>query len=262
MRFSGVCPHPGGWRFRAVYNPCMKSALAAVFIAIFSDPIGSAQQSSAPDRSDRVAIPAVHLLYNSPNGTVFDRSCGGWLKTKVSTESIREAARRAPEFQALWDREGPTYLSATFAEIGLPFPYKEMQAALTVCPGIPSMSLPLMVSVTRFLPSSSTRDPDSRFVEIVYHELMHTYTREVNAISALRKKYADEELVVLAHLHVMALEKFVLLKLGRAEELKRVGDDYQTRFGGPYKRAWVIVNEIEGHEAFVKELKQVARPHH
>jgi hypothetical protein len=193
---------------------------------------------------------------------VFDVNCGELVKTTVNPEAIKEAVRRAPEFQAMWDREGPAYLSATFDEIGLPFPYTEMQAAITVCPGVRSMSTPLMLNVTRYLSSAKTRDPDWLFVETVYHELMHTYVRRVNANSVLRKKYAAEAPVVLNHLHVMALEKFALLKLGKTDELTRVGVDYETLLPPPYKRAWEIVNDIEGHQAFVNELKQLVRPRH
>ena len=77
-------------------------------------------------------IPKVHLLYPAPNGSVFDRNCSGLMKTEINDEWVQETVRRTPEFQALWDKEGPAYLSVTFAEVGLEFPYREMQATLTV----------------------------------------------------------------------------------------------------------------------------------
>ena len=204
-------------------------------------------------------VPTIDLIYPSPNGTVFDTNCGELLKTTVSRTTIEEAVRRTPELQALWDREGPVYLATTFTEIGLPFPYKEMQAALTVCPGVISMSAPLFISAGRYLPSSKTRYPDWHFVETLYHELMHTYIRRVRDTSALRRKYATEAPVTLNHLHVMALEKMVLLKMGKVDELKRIGTDYRTTFPAAYKRAWEIVDAIEGPEPFVNELKKLAQ---
>lgn len=215
--------------------------------------IGIASAQSFP-------VPAVDVIYPAPSGTIFDAGCGALLKTTVAPEVIQQAVRRAPEFQAIWEREGPAYLSTTFAEIGLPYPYKEVQASLTVCTGVISMSSPLFVNVVKFLPSAPRRYPDSHFVEILYHELMHTYVRKVRDVSALRKKYADESPVCLSHLHVMALEKLVLVKLGKTEDLKLLASEYQNSLSAPYKRAWTIVNDIEGHEVFIQELKQLASP--
>src|SRR5262245_46251949 len=77
-------------------------------------------------------IPKIYLLY-PPDGTVFDRNCSQFTKTDIKPEWIQETVRRHAEFQALWDKEGPKYLEVALSEIGLPFPYREMQAYLTVC---------------------------------------------------------------------------------------------------------------------------------
>src|SRR5690242_2153672 len=106
----------------------------------------SAQTTSQP-------LPVIDILYPAPTGSIFDSTCGALLKTTVKPETIQEAVRRAPELQAVWDREAPRYLSTTFAEIGLPFPYREMQATLTVCPGVNTMSSPLFFNVEKFLPA-------------------------------------------------------------------------------------------------------------
>ncbi|HEX5733984.1 MAG TPA: hypothetical protein VF131_14210 [Blastocatellia bacterium] len=236
----------------------MKVIIIAVFLAI-ALPHANHGQTAGKKRGqntkvERTQIPVIRLLYPS-GGTIFDRTCPQFLKTQINPEWVQETARRVPEFQALWDKHGPAYLSVTFAEIGLGFPYGEMQAALTVCP-VSSMSIPLMINVRAFLSSEQSQVPPEHFAEVVFHELMHHYTQRVNASSALRKKYAKEPPVVLSHLHVMAIEKFVLLKLGRTEELKYL--DYQYRNNPPpsfYKRAWEIVNDIEGYESFIKEMK-------
>ena len=204
-------------------------------------------------------LPRVHLLYPAPDGSVFDRNCSGMLKDAPAIDRswIEEAVRRTPEFQRLWDTEGPAYLTTTFDAIGLPFPYGEMQAALTVCP-IQSMSLPLIINVRGFLASAGNLRPEWQFPLLVFHELMHTYTRPVNTSSALRRKHSSESPVILNHLHVMALEKFVLTKMGKVEELQWTDRSYRT--GVPaYKRAWEIVNDVEGVEPFLSELKVAAR---
>jgi hypothetical protein len=228
----------------------MPSYIRAVMLVLGIGVTGTAQTP--------FQVPAIDLIYPAPNGTIFDVNCRALLKTTISEAAVEETVRRRPQLQTLWDREGPAYLSTTFSEIGLPFPYKEMQATLTVCSAVPSMSAPLFVNVVSFLPSAVTRYPDSNFVETLYHELMHTYVRRVNATSELRKKYKAEPPLVLNHLHVMALEKMVLLKLGKTEELKVVISDYQSVLPPAYKRAWEIVDKIEGHQPFVAELKQLS----
>jgi len=232
----------------------MPSSIRAVTLALLIGATGAAQT--------HLQIPTIDLVYPAPNGSIFDVFCGTLLKINISQAAVEETVHRRPELQLLWDREGPTYLSATFSEIGLPFPYKEMQATLTVCTGVPSMSAPLFVSVRNFLPSAVARYPDSHFVERLYHELMHTYVSRVNATSELRKKYKAEPPLVLNHLHVMALEKMVLLKLEKTEELKLLTVDYEPVLPPEYKRAWEIVDKIEGHRPFVAELKQLSTNNH
>jgi hypothetical protein len=113
-----------------------------------------------------------------------------------------------------------------------------------------------MINVRSFLSTAQDPAPPGFFSEVVFHELMHHYVSPVFAVSALRKKYATEPPVTLYHLHVMALEKFALLKLGKADELKHLDYLYRTDPSPAYyKRAWEIVNDIEGYEVFIKELK-------
>jgi len=240
----------------------MKRSLIAATLVIVAFQLSLGQtKGNKPNRrnsAEQRPIPKVDFLYPAPLGTIFDRTCPQLLNTQINPGWVQETVRRLPEFQAQWDREGPKYLSLILAEIGLKFPYREMQAALTVCP-VSTMSMPLMINVRSFLSTAPSPAPPEFFSEVVFHELMHHYVSPVFASSALRKKYAVEPPVTLYHLHVMALEKFVLMKLGKTVELKHL--DYLYRTDPPpsyYKRAWEIVNDIEGYEAFIKELKALA----
>jgi len=142
-----------------------------------------------------------------------------------------------------------------FAEIGIPFPYIEIQATLTVAT-VASSSTPLIINVKPFLSSAEKPASMSVFPIILFHELMHIYLRGVTDSSSLRKKYAKESFVTLNHLHLMALEKFVLLKTGETATLQWLDHDYRTGdFPPDYKRAWEIINDIEGYQTFVNELK-------
>lgn len=100
-------------------------------------------------------------------------------------------------------------MKTAMTEVGLEFPFREVQATLTVC-SVPSMSSPLLINVSGFLTKAERKQPDWLFAFIVYHELMHLYVRRIYDTSALRKKYAGEPLQTLNHIHVLALEKFAL----------------------------------------------------
>ena len=194
-----------------------------------------------------IALPKIDFLYPPPYGSVFDRACAA-----ANAAEVRETVQRRGEFQKKWDAEGPAYLSAAFNAIGKPFPYQEMQMAMTVCPGTSTMSVPLMINMSMYLSMSKDVVPADDFAEKVFHELMHHYVHPVVATSSLRKKYASEDPVTLAHLHVAAMEKFVLMKLGKTDELTYLASRYQR--DPRYKRAWEIMN-AEGMNAFIEELR-------
>jgi len=202
------------------------------------------------------AMPRVYLIYQT-TGTVFDRTCGELMKVAVDMDMVAETGRRTREFQQRWDTEGPTYMKTAMTEVGLEFPFREVQATLTVC-SVPSMSSPLLINVTGFLTKAERKQPDWLFAFIVYHELMHLYVRHVYDTSALRKKYSTEPLQTLNHIHVLALEKFALKKLGRSSELEFVDQRYRKTLPPTYRRAWEIVN-AEGEDALIQELKAQPR---
>jgi hypothetical protein len=195
------------------------------------------------------------------NGTNLDQRCATLAKTAVEPAWIEEAARRRVEFRRMWDAEGPSYLKAALNEIGRDFPYRDMVATLTVCPIGASMSLPLLINLHPFLESTQTSPgpkwPLWYLPAVIFHEVMHNYTARVPATYELRRKYENEATRVKTHLLVMAVEKRVFGKLWSAEKMKWLDNDYRTNSGPAYKRAWEIVNDIEGAEPFIRELKRL-----
>lgn len=170
-------------------------------------------------------VPVVDILY-PPGGSLLDRLCKHDLNVPVDEKELQAAVQQRSDFQKQWDVEGPSYINAAVGEIGLEFPYREMQATLTVC--LPaSTSVPLIVDVRPFLPSTIKSSPAWEFPEIVFHELMHSYISPVYAGSALMKKYRDEPATTKYHLHVMAIEKMTFLKLNRPDRLKVIDHDYR-----------------------------------
>jgi hypothetical protein len=204
-------------------------------------------------------IPKVDLVYPGPSGSMIDRLCPEFSKTPIEPRWVEETLRRLPEFQARWDKEGPGYLAVALGEVGLDYPFREVQVTLTVCPALPSMGSPLMIQMGGFLSSDERPLSASLFPLIVFHELMHRYTTPVHAVSALRKKYASEPLITLNMLHAVALERLVLLKLGKTEELRVWDEIYRTERRPEAKRAWEIVSAKESYEAFVDEMKQLPK---
>jgi hypothetical protein len=203
-------------------------------------------------------VPKITLLY-PPGGSVYDRTCRNERGEPADAASIAATVRQRSELQQLWDRAGPAYVAAVLDEIRLPFPYGEMQVTLTVCGE--TMSVPLMVNVQAYLPGAKPpAPPPEDFVEKVFHELMHHYVSPVLARSALVRKYEKESRVTQVHLHVMALEKLALEKLGKKDVLAHLAHLYETDPPpGHYQRAWRIVTK-EGAEPFLQELKAVATP--
>jgi hypothetical protein len=203
-------------------------------------------------------LPVVEILY-LPGGSLLDRVCRDDFKVHIDNQIVQAAAQKRPEFQKQWDAEGPAYMNAALTEVGFDFPYHEMQATLTVC--LPaSTSIPLVVQVNKFLPTEKKPAPSWEFSEILFHELMHTYVTPVFAHSALMKKYQNEVPTTRYHLHVMAIEEMTLLRLNRRGDLKTIDHEYRNGPEPAYKRAWEIVNDIEGYEVFIKELKALKKP--
>lgn len=201
--------------------------------------------------------PIVEILY-PPGGSLLDRLCKSDLNLAIDERAVQVAVQRRAEFQKQWDAEGPSYMNAALAEIGLDFPYREVQATLSVC--LPaSTSVPLVIDVRAFLPTAAKPAPAWEFSEIVFHELMHTYVSRAYATSVLMEKYKDEPATTKYHLHVMAIEKTALLRLNEQDRLKVIDHDYRFGPDPAYKRAWEIVNDLEGYKPFLDELKALRR---
>ncbi len=175
--------------------------------------------------------PRVELVYQH---VPFDLFCEQWRNTKIEQS---------------WK---------VVSEVGKPFQRKEMLAVLTLCP-ISSMSTPLVIGIGRFLdgPTQGNPRPVFLFSAELFHELLHTYIRPFPPPnSKLMEKYKNEPILVQTHLHLMAVMKQVYLKLGRSEQLKEVIARDSAAPNPAYRRAWQIVNDIEGHQAFVAELRR------
>lgn len=104
---------------------------------------------------------------------------------------------------------------------------------------------------------TSTISDEEHFTSLVFHELLHLWLFENMAInkSPLLEKYKYEHHHVQSHIHLMAIEKMVYLKLNRPDMVDMLAELYSKPFFPiAYKRAWEIVNDIEGHEAVIQDI--------
>ncbi|MFO1370731.1 MAG: hypothetical protein U1F46_17250 [Marinagarivorans sp.] len=219
----------------------------AIFIGVLiSSPI------SAP--SAQAAAPIVEVAY-SPG---FDSLCSLFRAGSINDEWKAELQSRQHEFEEIWKTLGPKMIEATQKITKKSFPDQNVTARLTLCE-VPSESyFGILINMRYALKSfTPTPVPVSYKVNILFHELLHQYF-ERNPInnSALLKQFGSEPERTRSHLHLLALQKAVLLQLNETELLKnQIAIDSQLP-GGYYKRAWEIVNASDA--AYLDYIEEIS----
>jgi len=205
--------------------------------------------------SSQANLPHVKVKYDPSE----DASCSNG---SIKEEWKAELLSREPEFIRLWEAEGPRLVAATESISGKDFPSQEIPVRLTLC-SLPSESFPETGRVTinmRYALKSFTLEPVSlRYkVNTLFHELLHIFLqRHPIANSALLKEHASEDERVRDHLHLLALQKAVLLKLNQADALKEVIAVDSMLPGGYYKRGWELVNATDTeYSKYITELSK------
>jgi hypothetical protein len=203
----------------------------------------------------QASLPHVTVKYDPAE----DGSCSG---SSVKAEWRAELLSREPEFVSLWESEGPRLVAAAESISGKDFPSQEITARLTLC-NLPSESFPESGRVTinmRYALKSFTPEPVSiRYkVNTLFHELLHIFfQRYPVANSALLKEHSSEDERVRDHLHLLALQKAVLLKVDQADTLKEVIAVDSALPGGYYKRAWELVNSTD--KEYLKYVAELSK---
>ena len=205
---------------------------------------------AAPSCTDR----GISISY-SPT---FDTACSVIRGARIKDQWKTELVSRLPEFRRLWEKTGPKMLAEAEELTGLHAP-ASVTARLTLC-NLPSQSF-LGVSVNmRFALGSFTSEPvPLRYkVDTLFHELLHRMLAgHVEAKSPLLAAHSGEPECVKNHLHLLALQKAVLLKLDESRELDDVVRVDGQLPGGCYKRAWTLVNASDSqYLAFVAEIRK------
>ncbi len=120
------------------------------------------------------------------------------------------------------------------------------------------MTYPLMINAFPFIHSSVVTSPRplEYFNNLVFHELLHkfllnNYSPLNDFSSPILIKYSNEPPMILAHVHLFALQFYVYQKLNREEEFFAV---IKWLNFPVFNRAWEIV-QTEGVSKVLSELK-------
>ena len=205
--------------------------------------------------SARAGQPNITITY-SPR---LDWVCSLFRGPSIEDEWKAELVTRQAEFEQLWAAAGPRMIAASEAITGKAFPADEVTARLTLC-NLPSQSI-IGVSVNmRYTLRSFTPHPVPMQykVDTLFHELLHKYldTYPVRD-SKLLEQHASENERVRNHLHLLALEKAILLKLGESQELKDVIIFDGQLPNASYKRTWEIINATD--DEYLKYVAEISR---
>ena len=205
--------------------------------------------------SENSEEPVISLAYNPRLDAICSLFRGGAIRKEWETE----LTSRQDEFENLWKMAGPKLIEATENITKVSFPSRKYTARLTLC-DLPSQSI-LGISVNmRYSLDSFTQTPvPMRYkVDTLFHELLHKVLAEypVNE-SIFLKQYASEPGRTREHIHLLALQKAILLTLNEPEALKSIIDTDSQLPGGYYKRAWEIVNATDTeYLKYVAEISQ------
>ena len=106
------------------------------------------------------------------------------------------------------------------------------------------------------LPLPETLNTSRLRLRSVFHEILHDFvSQHTPRGSALLSLHKSESQCVRNHLHLLALQKAVLLSLEQSEALAQVVSIDSQLPSGCYKRAWSLINESENvYKQYVAEL--------
>lgn len=198
-------------------------------------------------------IPEVTIKYSS----LWDSTCSIFKGYEIKDAWKEELINKKNELEADWKKYGGKLLLTTVTIVGKEFKRTSITAHLTLC-NTPSRSFPIIVNM-RYALSGFIDPPVQMHVKTgtLYHEILHKYIDDnLPESSKLIEKYKNEHSRVLKHVHLLALQKAVYLKLQLNDQLSSIMKVDSQLPNGYYKRAWEIVNSHPDYYLeFVHELQ-------
>jgi hypothetical protein len=202
-----------------------------------------------------LCVPISSTAQPTPVELVYSEHSGEQCSAKA--EWVAELQSRLPEFRSIWDAVGPPMLRSVAALTGKSVDSRPRRVLLTLCDS-PSQSVFGLSVNMRFALRSFTAEPvPLRYkVDTVFHEILHDFiTQHTPRSSALLSLHKSESQCVRNHLHLLALQKAVLLSVEQPEALAQVVSIDSRLPSGCYQRAWSLINESENsYKQYVAEL--------
>jgi hypothetical protein len=202
------------------------------------------------------AQPAPRIEFNYDRQA--DEQCTSAQRTPIKLEWSRELRERLSEFSSLWESTGPAMVGAVTTLTKKPF-LPPPTVRLTLC-DVPSNSFDGVTVNMRYALRSFTATPvPLRYkVDTVFHEALHEFVaRNMPRHTALLSEHSSEPPCVRNHLHLLALQKAVLLSTKDAASLEQVIRIDGQLPSGCYKRAWSLVNA--GPDAYLQYVAELSR---
>jgi len=240
-------------------------------LSLSSLSLSSVALLSSPQSFAEAVTPKLFL----ESGELLDLLFEMQVKKEIPRDVKNELKARTVEFQNEWDLHSRHLIEMSEKLCGRQFSRREYSVSLVLGPYIP-MARPFIMNMQPYLQTTMAPKPASSvkaFVALLHHELLHhlldnTEGEEFRKFSKLIQKYDallrsprndKEDLFVesidnvLAHIHLMALQKSVYEKLNRIDLLAEAENAYIAQIGGAYAKAWEIVRQ-EGTSPFLREL--------
>jgi len=190
-----------------------------------------------------------------------DRACAKSRGYDVKDEWIKELNQVLPNFRDLWNAKGPAMFTAVTTLTHRSIDPHVEPVRLTLCDTPSQSSSGPSVNMRFALHSFTTSPVPLRYkIDVAFHESLHRFVAEYTPRnSQLLTSHHSESTCVLNHLHLLALQKAVLLSLGDATSLEQVVSIDSQLPSDCYKRAWSLVNETDStYKQYVAELAKEA----
>lgn len=188
-----------------------------------------------------------------------DFACSLFRGETIQDEWKSELIARKSEFERLWATVGPGLIDTTEAITRKSFPTGDFTVRLTLCNLSSQSIVGISVNMRHSLKSFSQTPVPMRYkVDTLFHELLHRFLDEYPVKdSIVLKQHASEPERTRNHLHLLALEKAVLLKRNETDALKDIIAIDSQLPNGYYKRAWQIVNATDTE--YLKYVSEISR---
>jgi hypothetical protein len=183
-----------------------------------------------------------------------------YFSCPVTEDSNKQLNMQLPGLIAAWERDAPILFEGVFSTFKRGIKDKSRTAIINLSHGSSYGSHRFLIFGLRwwvdFEPWQCSVSREAAFSALVFHELLHIWVDENvdKNCSRILVKYCNEDFDVLDHLHLMAIQKMVYININRLDLLEYISDSYESRQGPIYRRAWEIVNNIEGYEALLQDI--------